>query len=311
MKRLAEFAGQHHGIFRLEHARMLGVSDRQVERAHDRGVLIPLFGDTYRFTAAPITWRGQVLAGCWAGGFRSFASHRTAAALRAFPGGDRSDVELTCPRWRRTQHDGLVVHELKDVCFERDVAIVDGIPTASVPLTLLGLAAVKPAVAELALENAIRRNLTTIPDVNEMLDRLGGRGRRGARRLRSVLAARPADLRRSDSEMETLLFAALRRAGMAWPQRQVLIHHRGRFVAQIDGGWPEARVGYEYDSDEFHTGRVATAADSSRRHRITAAGWLITTVVRPDLRSGATLAVAALDALLRERAPHLASKTHH
>jgi hypothetical protein len=110
--------------------------------------------------------------------------------------------------------------------------------------------------------------------------------------------------------METLLFAALRRSGMVLPQRQVLVHHRGRFIGQIDGGWPEARVGYEYDSDEFHTGRVATAADSARRHRLTAAGWLMVTVVKPDLRSGATLAVAALEELLRQRAPQLASRTH-
>ncbi len=218
-------------------------------------------------------------------------------------------IEITCPRWRRAQHYGLIVHELKDLCFERDVTIVDGIPTASVPLTLLGLSAVRPAVVALALERALRRNFTTLTELDEMMERLGGRGRRGARRLRTVLAARPRDLRPSDSDMETLLFAALRWAGVALSQRQVLVHHRGKFVGQIDGGWPDARVGYEYDSDESHTGRVATAADSARRHRLTAAGWLVVTVVNSDLRSGATLACAALDELLRQRAPRLASKT--
>jgi hypothetical protein len=309
MRRLAGFAADHHGVFRLEHARMVGVSDRQVHAAVARGEVVRVFGEVYRFAAAPETWHGRLLAACWAGGFRSLASHRSAAALRELPGADRDVVEITCPRWRRAQHHGLIVHELKDLCFERDVMIVDGIPTASVPLTLLGLSAVRPAVVELALERAVRRNLTTLTAVDEMMERLGGRGRRGARRLRTVLAARPRDLRPSDSDMETLLFAALRRAGVALPQRQVLVHYRGKFVGQIDGGWPDARVGYEYDSDEFHTGRVATAADSARRHRLTAAGWLIVTVVKPDLRSGATLACAALDELLRQRAPQLASKT--
>jgi hypothetical protein len=289
---------------------MVGVSRRQVHAALERGEIVWVFGEVYRFTAAPSTWPGRVLAGCWAGGFRSFASHRSAAAVHGLPGADRDDVEITCPRWRRAQHEGLVVHELKDLCVERDVVVVNGIPTASVSLTLLGLAAVRPAVTELALENALRRNLTTLAAVDEMMERLGGRGRRGAMRLRIVLAARPRDLRRSDSDMETLLFAALRRSGLSLPQRQVLVHHRGKFVGQIDGGWPDARVGYEYDSDEFHTGRVATAADSARRHRLTAAGWLMVTVVKPDLRSGGTLACAGLAELLRQRAPELASKTH-
>ena len=310
MRRLAKFASENHGVFQLLHWRMVGLTERQLYWAVHRGVVVRVYGPVYRFAAVPPTWEAKVLAACWAGGFRGFASHRSAAALHDLPGADRADVQITCPRWKRAHHDELIVHELKDLCFERDVTMVDGIPTASVPLTLLGLSAVRPAVTELALERALRRNLTTLDALDEMMERLGGRGRRGARHLRTILAARPRDLRPSDSNMETLLFAALRRAGIALPQRQVLVHHCGKFVGQIDGGWPDARVGYEYDSDEFHTGRVATAADSARRHRLTAAGWLIVTVVKPDLQSGATLACAALDELLRQRAPELASKTN-
>ena len=42
---------------------------------------------------------------------RAVASHRSAAALWELPGARRDIVEITCPRWRRAQHDGLVVHE--------------------------------------------------------------------------------------------------------------------------------------------------------------------------------------------------------
>lgn len=303
MYRLAEFASKNHGMFQLEHARMVGLTNRQVHVALDRGVVVRVFGPVYRFAAVPPTWQGQLLAGCWAGGFRALASHRSAAAVHGLPGSDRDLVEITCPRWRRAHHDGLIVHELKDLCPDRDVQIVDGIPVSSVPLTLLGLAAVRPAVAELALENALRRKLTTLEAVDEVLERLGGRGRRGSVRLGRLVVARPRNLRSADSEMETLLFAALRRHGLPLPQRQVIVSRAGCFVGQIDGGWPDARVGYEYDSDEFHTGRVATAHDSARRHRLTVAGWLMVTVVKPDLRSGGTLACAALQELLRQRAP--------
>jgi hypothetical protein len=85
------------------------------------------------------------------------------------------------------------------------------------------------------------------------------------------------------------------------PSRQIVVHHRGRRIATLDGGWEAFRVGYEYDSDSYHTGRVDTASDSARRHHLTAAGWLIVTVVRTNLMAGATLACLAIEALLRHR----------
>jgi hypothetical protein len=74
------------------------------------------------------------------------------------------------------------------------------------------------------------------------------------------------------------------------------MHRIATFAAR-----PEWKVGYEYDSDEFHTGRVATARDSARRHHVTAAGWLVTTVVKSDLATGGTLACLAIEELLRQR----------
>lgn len=301
MYRLAAFAAAHHGLFQIHHAQMLGITENVIRIARRRGEIVRLGYGVYRCAAVPPSWRSDLLAACWMGGFRAFASHRSAAALHGLPGGWRHRAEITCERWRRAQHASIVAHELRGLDAELDVVLVDGIPTASVPLTLMGLAAVIPSVAELALENALRRKLTTLAAVDEFLGRLGGRGRRGAARLRRLVAVRMSVTGTSDSEMETMLFAALRRHGIRLPDRQVKVFHHGRFVGRLDGGWPDARVGYEYDSDEFHTGRVATAADSARRHRLTAAGWLVITVVKPDLRAGGFLACRAIETVLRDR----------
>ncbi len=301
------FAAANHGLFQIHHAWMFGLTEDVVRAARHRGEIVRLGHGVYRFAAVPPTWRSELLAACWMGGFRAFASHRSAAALYRLPGGRRERPEITCERWRRARHSDVEVHELRGLDPDLDVVLVDGIPTASVPLTLMGLAAVTPSVAELALENALRRKLTTLAELDEFLARLGGRGRRGAARLRRLVAVRMHVRGDSDSVMETMLFAALRRHGIPLPERQLKVFHAGRFLGRLDGGWPEVRVGYEYDSDEFHTGRVATAADSARRHRMTAAGWAIITVVKPDMRAGGFLACRAIHTVLRDR--QLASET--
>ena len=300
MRRIADFAREHHGLFTGLHAAMVGIDGHEIEYALRVGEIVAPHEGVYRFAAAPVRWECRLLAACWAGGFRAMASHRSAAELWSVPGRGRDLLEVLCPRWRRARHGELVVHEMSGLS-DDDVRLVRGIPVTSVPLTLLGLAAVQPGIAELALENALRRELTTMAEVEALLRRFGGRGRRGSRRLQQLVRTRDPKLRLSASEMETLFFAALRRHGVPLPQRQVVVRDHGRFIARIDGGWPEWRVGYEYDSDEFHTGRVATARDSARRHRLTALGWNIVTVVRPDLEGGGALACAAVAALLTER----------
>jgi hypothetical protein len=304
VQRLVRFAARNHAVFHIDHARMLGVTDREVQCAYERGEIDRPHQGVYRFVAAPPDWRSDLLAACWAGGFRAFASHRSAARVRDLPGGRHDVCEITCPRWRRSksaERSSLVVHEHLGLDVMRDVDLVDGLPVASVPLTLLGLAAVRPGVTELALEAALRRRLTSLTELDEFMTRWNRRGRRGSAQLRRLLAQRDPALRPTGSEMETMLFAAVRRHGLPEPRRQVEVRYRGRVVATLDGGWPEWKVGYEYDSDEFHTGRVRTASASARRHHVAAAGWLVTTVVRADLASGGTLACLAMEESLRQR----------
>src|SRR3954464_9537316 len=113
MHRVAAFAGDRWGVFALSHAVMLGVSERTVHLACERGEIEMAYPGVYRFVAAGRTWQGDLLAGCWAGGFRAGASHRSASRVHGLPGGRDDLVEVTCPRWRRTRHRGIEVHELR------------------------------------------------------------------------------------------------------------------------------------------------------------------------------------------------------
>jgi very-short-patch-repair endonuclease len=304
---LALHAADHHGVFRGEHARMAGLSDRQIEAriAHERWLRI--YRDVYRITGAPVTWEGQLLAACWAGGSRAVASHRSAAELHRFPGRIRTFVEITCPRWRRARHENVVVHEtaaLEPI----DLTIVRGIVTTTPARTLFDLGGVHRAgLVELALENALRRGLTTEAELAATVKRLSRSGRPGGPVLRQLLEARAPDRRPTESEMETRLLQAIRAHGLEEPVAQFEVWQGAAFIGRVDAAYPEAKIAIEYDSDEFHSGRAAMGRDRSRRHRLLVAGWLPIDVGPADLRNGGTFACAAIGQALRDRRPRLAS----
>jgi very-short-patch-repair endonuclease len=297
-------------VFTHDHALEAGFGRHQIRHRCESGAWIAVHENVLRIAGAPRTWRGDLLAACWAGGYRTVATGRSAAALHGLPGGRQDIVEVLCPRWRRTQHAGLVVHESKAID-ALDLTVVDGIPCASVARTLLGLAAAYPRgrTLELAFEHALRRDLVTIPEMQSMLRRLGRSGRPGVRALRLLVEARSPGRAPTESEMETALLQAIRAHGLPEPVPQFVVRCGAAFIARVDFAYPDARVAIEYDSDEFHTGRVATQRDRRRRHALVAAGWLPIDAGAGDLRDGGPHLVAAVRQALVDRQPTVPAST--
>jgi hypothetical protein len=301
-----------YGIFTSAHAAAVGLQRQQRSSRLTHREWITLYDEVYRLAAVAPSWRGDLLAACWAGGFRAVASHRSAAALWDLPGGRRHLPEITCPRWRRAHHrDGLVVHESNALDFD-DCTFVDGIPVTGPELTLLGIAAVcSPSVLEMAADAAEHRRLTTPAALRALVGRLGGRGRRGVGRLRALLDVRDPACGVAESVQETRLRQALRAAGLPEPVMQFEVRHAGTFVARVDAAYPEHRIAIEYDSYRHHGGRGAIDRDGARRSRLLAVGWLPFTATHAELSSGCrTLAPALAVALRRPNPNELASSGH-
>ena len=303
-QRLRAFAVKHHAVFKGVHARLCGLTDRQIEGRIALRLWERLYDDVYLVAGAPLTWKGALLAACWAGGFRAAASHRSAAALWQLAGGRRSIVEITCPRWRRAQHEGLVAHETKALA-GIDITDVAGIPVTTPERTLLDLGAVcHESLVEMALDKAEHRGLVTRASIDSTLKRLGKRGRNGAGVLRRLVAANDADRRAPESEMETALIRCLRRDGWPEPIPQYEVREGGDFVARVDAAYPDWRIAIEYQSDAYHSGLRASERDNDRRLRIIAAGWFPIEATRLDVRNGGIRLCAAVrearEAFLRQ-----------
>jgi hypothetical protein len=297
---LARFAGLHHGVFGIGHAALVGMTEQQIkERLRARRWVAARHG-SYRIAGAPETWKGALLAACWAGGFRAVASHRSAAALYELAGGREDVAEITCPRWRRARHPGVEVHESK-VLDPIDMTVIDGIPVTSAERTLFDLGAVcSPLVVRMAFDKARRVGLVTYGSTELALRRLARRGRPGSRVLRVVLASRDPAQSPSESEMETLMLDVIERHGLPAPVPQFEVHDsNGRFLARVDAAYPEARVAIEYQSYQEHTGPEPLVRDSLRRKALQAIEWESVEVTAPELRDGGHLFCAALRAKLK------------
>jgi predicted transcriptional regulator of viral defense system/very-short-patch-repair endonuclease len=284
---VAAVAEQHHGIFAVHHLRDLAVTRRERGWRLTEGRWIELYHGVYRIAGAPVSWRGALLAACWAGGTRAVASHRSAAALHDLPGRATAVAEITCPRWRRTQHGGLVVHE-SCALSERDIAVVDGIPVTTVERTIFDLAAVCGwLTVDLAIDNALRRNLATFDSLVAVLRRVGKQGRKGTKVFRDMLELRDAQYEPTESERELMLLRLLRAHGLPEPECQFSIHDdEGNFVARPDLVYRDLKIAIEYDSDQHHVGRAARVRDNRRRNAMESIGWAVLVATAEDVRYG-------------------------
>jgi len=284
---VAAVAEAHHGIFAAHHLRDLAVTRDERAWRLGEGRWIELHLGVYRIAGAPGSWRGALLAACWAGGTRAVASHRSAAALHDLPGRATAAAEITCPRWRRTQHQGLVVHE-SCALGERDTTVVDGIPVTTVERTIFDLAAVCGRLTvDLAIDNALRRNLATFDSMVAVLRRVGKQGRKGTKMLRGLLELRDAQYEPTQSERELMLMRLLGAQGLPEPERQFSIHDdQGNFIARPDLVYRELKIAMEYDSVEHHVGRAAQVRDNRRRNAMEGIGWAVLVATAEDVRYG-------------------------
>jgi hypothetical protein len=123
----------------------------------------------------------------------------------------------------------------------------------------------------MANESALHKNLYSLSDLHALLDACRFAGNR---RIRRVLALRPAGAPPTESALETLMVQLIRTVpNIPEPTRQyVLRDETGVFIARIDLCWPELGVFIELDG-QGHAGQPVY--DASRESAIVAeTGWL-------------------------------------
>jgi very-short-patch-repair endonuclease len=210
------------------------------------------------------------MVACLVGGEGTAASHRAAGRLFSLPSLADSKPEISTPR--RVKYDRAIVHRV-DPLQRCDVTSIRGFPVTRAARTILDLASVvSPVDLENIVDDALRRRLTTLARLQWRLEELG-RGRKGAKDLRRLLAERAPDVAVPESVLERKVLAVLKEGGLPDPECQFVIQDGGQLVARVDFAYPSHLVAIEAEGYAFHSGRQAWEKDLARRNRLQKMGW--------------------------------------
>jgi very-short-patch-repair endonuclease len=299
---LLELAGRQHYVVARDQLTDFG-TPRQVEHRLATRRLERVHEGVYRVAGSPRSWHQQLLAACLSSSGANAVSFRAAAQMWGLPGGAEI-VEVTAPRHRRMQPDGVTIHESRFLT-DLDVTYLHRIPVTRPARVICDLALLvkrgelRASTLNLALQEAIRRDLVDLPRVWREWERLGGRLRPGGRVVEELLAHFVPPARQTDSRPESRLLQLLRAAQLPEPQPQHRVALSATRCAQLDFAWPEAKVYCEFDPYKFHGGRDKYMSDAARRLELADLGWYGVPVTDEELDSGARLATR----LLRQHLP--------
>jgi very-short-patch-repair endonuclease/predicted transcriptional regulator of viral defense system len=271
---IVRLAERQHGLISRVQARER-LTAGQLRRRITSGQLIPVRTAVYRLAGAPVSWEQQVLAAVLVAGEGAVASFATAAALWGLAGFDRDEAtEVTTPSRRRSRIPGVKVHDSR-VLSPLHVTRHRSIPITSVARTLCDLTACRSyfQVAR-AVDEALRRRLTTLATLEKVFHDLRTKGRRRSTYMRAILEDRLPGFHPGDSDPEVKLVRWLVGAGLGKPVQQHRIRI-GTRTFKIDLAYPVHRIAIEYDGWETHRPRSVFDADRMRDNALRLAGWQV------------------------------------
>lgn len=257
-------ATQYNTLTRAE-VLAVGGSDRVIANRLASGTWTRTHAGVYRMEPTAETWKLKVLAAVRAGGEGTLASHRAALVLWNLDGLTRAPVEITAPYSNRPIPQKVIVHRTRR---PMDGVEVEGIAVTSPERTLLDCASLLPTVVVAkATESAIRKRLTSTEQISAHLAAKGGRGVRGTRKLRWVLAERIAETATGSASESELLYQ-IRREGLPEPvlQYEVISSEGERFL--LDLYWPDRSKAVEVDGLDAHDSADALDSDLKRQNTL-------------------------------------------
>ena len=254
---LARLASRAYGVVTRRELLAAGVTNDEIRERLEKGALLAEFRGIYRVGHQAPSLEARYLAAVRACGDGAALSGRAAAFLYGLIRGTPPGPEVTTRSQRRVR--GVITRRSRRI----ETTTFRGIPTTTVPRTLVDLAACL-SVNDLAraCHEAGVRYRTTPRDVGEVL---ACRPRtKGAGRLRRILVG---DAHVSLSKLERRFLSLLREAGLALPLTNKVIDGR-----RVDCRWPAHRLTVELDGYRYHSSRHAWEQDRRREREARARG---------------------------------------
>jgi very-short-patch-repair endonuclease len=291
-------AENQQGVVSRAEALAAGMDRSAIYRLTSSGEWSFILPGVIRVTRGQSDWHQMLMAACKWGKDETAASHRAAAALLHLEGFPPEVVEISTKGGKDPRQMAFHVH--RSTVFDRtEITTISNIPTTTATRTLLDLGAVVESdKLELALEDALRRGLTSVARLKWFLDVHAQHGRRGIGLMRRLLAEKERRASITESGFEMRLFQELRRARLPLPVPQYSVTEAGRTIARVDFAYPQQRLALEAVSYKWHSARGAWKRDQTRWNELVARGWRIVNVTWDELRDRPHVVIALIrDAL--------------
>jgi very-short-patch-repair endonuclease len=179
------------------------------------------------------------------------------------------------------------------------VLVVRGIPTTTIPRTLLDLAEVlSQQQLRRTIEQAEVVGLFDLRTCTELWT--GASGRRGLPTLVAALREARAEPGLTRSELEERFLRLLRDADLPPPALNATIAAAGEYF-EVDFHWPAQRLIVEADGHRTHGTRIAFERDRARDRLLTEAGWRVVRVTWRQVAEDQKALARSLRALLSVR----------
>jgi hypothetical protein len=259
-----------------------------------RSLYEPVYPGVYSPADIGLTARQRAQAAwLWSRRQAVVAGNSAAALLGAKWEGPALDADLTHDN--RHPPAGITVHT--ETLLDGEVLVVDGMPVTSPARTAFDIGRwTSPRLQAVQRLDALA-NATDVKanDVEAVV--AGHRGARGLVRLRAVLRLVDGG---AESPQETRTRLVLVDAGLPVPQTQItVVDDYGDFVARVDMGYEDLRVGVEYDGPQHWTDPGQRDRDIDRYTALLDLGWTIIRVSSELLRYRQGTFVARVVAAMR------------
>jgi hypothetical protein len=257
-------------VFTAGQARANGITAWCLAEMVRRGRVRRLLYDAYVDASVPDTVVLRAQAVCLVMPDSAVICRRTAAwlyGIDAYAPDERDEalvVEcVVLARLARVRRKG--VRGWEETLAPEDITTVHGVRVTTPTRTALDLARYAPRFMGLAaVDEFCHRGLTTTAELMACVQRFpGGRNIAVARQL--VEWAEPL----AESPGESWLRLRILDAGFPRPQAQIrILDGQGRLVYRLDLGYPDLKIGLEYDGQEFHDSPEDKEHDDRRRTRL-------------------------------------------
>ncbi|MGI8462622.1 MAG: type IV toxin-antitoxin system AbiEi family antitoxin domain-containing protein [Solirubrobacterales bacterium] len=285
---IASIAGRRHGVVSRAQLLEAGLSSEQIDLRISKGALITIHRGVYRVGHAARAIEATYMAAVLACGPGALLAGHSAAFLQRLLKHPPHMPEVLTPTERRIP--GIRTRRSRSID-RRDATKVKGIPTTTVPRTLVDLAATLEAeeLARACHEAGVLYR-TTPAHVEAVLARRPNSP--GAAKLCAVIRG---ETKVALSKLERRFLQLLREHGLPLP-----ITNKPAGAYRVDCRWPDRHLTVELDSYRFHASRHAWEADRRREREAYARGDAFRRFVWGDVFERPELMLAELGTLLRD-----------